>query len=234
MDWHGPPRFQNGPPEKEVAPFQFKTEKQALQYVLGRGRTHEQAVALVAAAQMGLAISQVMGSLKRNLWVVKKRGPVTRPSVPELSEDCTFVRAPPKEFPAELNSAVAFADLAIEVVDATRHLISLAKRLRAWLDQNPAVTKSLKHWTSDLQMATAFTLHAAQTLKLSPTLGHREMEAVALLVGYRDGKNEFTMVTKRQQDNWRKHFEKVKTKLLPALLSLTPPLASSPAEPREP
>ena len=218
----GTPRPIKGPRE-EPAAFQFKNEKQALQYVLDRGRTHDQAVALVAAAQMGMAISQVMGSLKKNLWVVKQRGPVTRPAVPELSGDCTFVRAPPKEFPSSLDPAVAFADLAIEVVDATRHLINLAKRMRDCLDQNPAVAKSLKHWTSDLQMATAFTLHAAQTLKLKPALSHREMEAVALLVGYRDGKTEFTKVRKRQQDNWRKLIDKVQAKLLPALQSLTPP-----------
>lgn len=92
---------------------------------------------------------------------------------------------------AGLKAAIGFADLGIEMIDATRRLVVVAKKMRALFDANPKLEEMLRHWRSPLQMMAASAIHAAITEKLNPPLGPKEMEAVALLIGYRRRSEEF-------------------------------------------
>jgi hypothetical protein len=186
MDWHGTPRHTGGPPG-EKPPFQFKSEKEAYDYIIGRGRTRTQVEKLVAAAEMGHAISKVMPLVTDNLWVVQQRklGPVAHPDVEDPDRGAaSFIRQPPPMATA-LRTTIGFAELGIEMVEATKRLVAVAKKVRAFFDKNPRLEENLSHWKSSLQMMQALTICTALEEKLKPPLGHREMEAVALIVGYR-------------------------------------------------
>lgn len=234
MDWHGTPRFQNGPPEEKPS-FQFKNSTEAYDYIIKRGRTPEQLAKLVAGAQMGHAIASVMQLVKDNLWVVQQRGPVSKPEVDDLASEATFIRQRPPAISTALATSIKFADLGIEMVEATKRLVVVAKKMRAFFDRNPNLEENLGHWRSPLQMMAALTIYTASEEKLLPPLGHREMEAVALLVGYRPPEEEFPKKekkedeiendfkkTERQEENWRKLMKKVEEELLPVLRGLEP------------
>lgn len=215
----GTPRPQQGP--EDDSPFQFSDEREAWNYVVGRGRTKEQVASLVSSAQIGMALAATMSVLRETLWISSARGPASKESIDELPQEALLLEHPPLTLPDAFGPALSLGAFAVEVIASTRKLVVLAKQMREYLDDNPSLVKNLSRWTSQLQMIAAFTLHAAQTQELNPQLGHREMEAVALIVGYRPPKEEFKKATRRQEDNWRKLLEKVKAELLPALRDLT-------------
>lgn len=229
----GTPRFQNGPPE-ERPPFQFKSGTEAYNYIIERGRTAEQVTKLVAGAQVGHAIAAVMELVKNNLWVVQERGPVSKPEVDALSPESTFIRHRPP-VSTGLATTISFAELGMDMVEATKRLVTAAKKMRAFFDKNPGLEENLGHWRSPLQMMAALTIFTASEEKLDPPLAHREMEAVALLVGYRPPEEEFPKKEKKdgeeenpfkrtelQEENWRKMMKKVEIELVPILRQLKP------------
>jgi len=118
--------------------------------------------------------------------------------------------------------AIAFANLAIDVVDTTTKLIALATRLTELLNRNPQLKRGLRQWSSPLQMLTAFTASAAEKMSLKPELSPREMEAVVLIVGYRPLRDEFGE-TRLREDAWRKLLKTVRKNLLPQVRSLHVP-----------
>lgn len=225
----GTPRPRKGP--GETAAFKFGTEKEAYEYVFGRGRSPEQVAMLVAAAQMGHAVASVTSLMKSVPWALGSRGPASKSPVADLATDGHFVSHPPPQMAAGLKPAIEFADLGRQMVEAAQKLVSVAKKVSAFFEKNPGLEENLSHWQRELQMVAAFTLHAAETEKLDPKLGPDEMEAIALLAGYRDPGDEFGRESDLQHDNWRKMLKKVEDQVLPVLRSLSS-IESSPEQNR--
>lgn len=215
----GTPRQPKGPPDEGQA-FQFHDEKEAFDYVVGRGRSHEQLTKLVAAAEMGLAISAVMDLVDKNLWVVGDRGPAAKPEVGALPQTVGFIQKPPISFSGSMARTVRFANVGIEFIDATRKLVAVAKEMKRIFAANPGLQDSLLKWKLPKQMMTALMICVAQDEKLEPGLTYREMEAVALLVGFREPAEEFALSTERQEDAWRHLKKTIEDTLLPILRSL--------------
>lgn len=216
----GTPRQPSGP--GETAAYKFGNATDAYEYVRRRGRSLEQVTMLVAAAEMGYAVSKVMALVKTVPWVLGDRGPAMKAPVSDLASETSFVNHPPPQMAAGLKPAIEFADLGRQMVEAAQKLVLVAKKVSAFFESNPGLEENLSHWQWELQMIAAFTLHAAETEKLEPKLGPDEMEAVALLVGYRDPADEYGRESDLQRDNWRKMLKKVEEHVLPVLRSLKP------------
>lgn len=214
----GTPRQPQGP--GATAAFRFGNEKDAYEYVRGRGRSPDQVAMLVSAAQMGHAVANITTLMRAVPWVLGSRGPASKAQGGDLASETSFVNAAPPQMAAGLEPAIEFADLGRQMVEAAQNLVFIAKKVSAFFEENPGLEQNLSHWQRELQMIAAFTLHAAETEKLEPQLGPDEMEAVALLVGYRDPAEEFGRESDLQRDNWRKMLKKVEEHVLPVLRSL--------------
>ncbi|MBK9517994.1 MAG: hypothetical protein IPO09_11670 [Anaeromyxobacter sp.] len=187
--------------------YRFPDDKAARDYIIvTRGRTPEQLVRITTAGITGFSVAKVMAKLESAGWALGPHGPAAKepPGLPDAAA-VAFLRGPPETVATELLSVVTMAQQAVRALELLDELVPLARELRAFRERTPGASESLSSWRSELQMIAAFTHFAAEREGLE--LGDKEMEAFALIIGFRLPEEEFhrdPLTTRDRAQNWRR------------------------------
>lgn len=214
--------------------YRFPDDQAARDYVLKQvGRTPGQLARLATAGILGAAISKIVRQLENRAWLWGDRSLADwAPSEPIM--DACVVDAgpdviPPECIPAALEEVRAFASDALRAMALVDELTPVARKVRAFLETTGA-EENLPKWKYELQMIAAFTHFAAESEKLDPPLGHKEMEAIALIVGFRPPDEEFLrdpVTTRERSENWRRTLDRAESNGIIEVLRKTAPTPES-------
>jgi hypothetical protein len=182
------------------------------------GKTKDQMDRITIASLTGVAVAKVVQMLAPHDWLWGGHGPATK----HLPEPFPLFPEPDPMLPAALVPAVSFAQAGTQAVAAARGLIPAAQALKGLFDTIEEERDSLIHWKSERQMFAAFALRAAESEGVG--LGNKELEAIALIAGFRPKAEEFEKdekTTLERSENWRRSLDKARIHIVPALRKMS-------------